>query len=324
MSKVFITAYPRLHISLLSMGTGYRRNGGLGFAINCPDITISATSAQTLDFEDRRSRPVSDEELSGHLAVLRAVRDSYELQPAHITLTGRAQPHIGLGTGTATRLAAVEALFLLSSRAYTQESLVMASRRGGASGVGINTYFEGGLVFDLGIPNVGQVFHSSEAPPSQIERPLHLKRIGMPSWRVGICVPRRIRTLSIEEEESFFLRSCPISNGAVYESTYLASLGCYAAARENLFSTFCDAVARLQTCEWKRLERELYGEDLQRLQDALYEGGARSVGMSSLGPTLFFLLDSETERFWTDDARFKDCDVEEVAIRNSGRIVRHA
>jgi beta-ribofuranosylaminobenzene 5'-phosphate synthase len=114
----------------------------------------------------------------------------------------------------------------------------------------------------------------------------------MPDWEIGICIPLSIPHKSQAEERAFFERTCPLPTEAVYETLHHALFGLYAAIREADRTTFCRALRAVQACAWKKAERLEYGAALTDIEQALYANGAEAVGMSSLGPSLFFLADN--------------------------------
>ncbi|WP_369510459.1 GHMP family kinase ATP-binding protein, partial [Escherichia coli] len=88
------------------------------------------------------------------LDALVAAKTALALRTAFaVTITGNLATHVGMGSGTGIRLACIEALLALNEVSLPQEELVRLSERGGTSGIGIKTYFDGGLVLDLGVRN---------------------------------------------------------------------------------------------------------------------------------------------------------------------------
>lgn len=104
-------------------------------------------------------------------------------------------------------------------------------------------------------------------------------------------MPAAIAHKTQTEEREFFRRTCPLPADKVYETVYHTLFGLYAALREADRAAFCTALKAVQNCAWKLAERREYGEALFELEKTIYAAGADAVGMSSLGPSLFFLAD---------------------------------
>jgi beta-ribofuranosylaminobenzene 5'-phosphate synthase len=68
-----------------------------------------------------------------------------------------------MGSKTALLLSMIEALSLLAGCDLSPSKLVELSGRGGTSGVGVSSYFSGGMIFDLGRPNDNLPFVPSSA-----------------------------------------------------------------------------------------------------------------------------------------------------------------
>lgn len=290
--KLTISASSRLHLTLLAMHNGeYRINGGLGFAITDPSCELTFTSSADFAINDQRTIPLGDNELKRLVTLLRAEQQRHQFPvAAEIAINGNMRPHSGFGSGSAISLACLEALHRLNYSIPTPEELVIASGRGGTSGVGIHSYFSGGCVFDLGRAadnNAHTPSHKATASP-----PLLLDQLPMPDWEIGICIPLSIAHKSQADERAFFDRTCPLPAEAVYETVYHSLFGLYAAIRDADRTTFCHALRAVQSCAWKKAERMEYGAALIEIEQALYANGAEAVGMSSLGPSLFFLADN--------------------------------
>lgn len=288
---ISIDIYPRIHITLLGMNDGgYRINGGVGFAVSGLHCCVSATCSPQFQVIDVRSN--KDHQLEKQLInLLAGEKERLRLpHPISLTISGGMPSHYGFGSGTAIRLASLEALHILNDSPVSQPDLISASKRGGTSGIGIHTYFDGGFVFDIGKPNKGhQHLPSGLVHPDQT--PLCLGRQDMPDWNIGICIPTQIRPKTQQEELEFFGRTCPIKDDDVYETLYHVAYGLYPAVIEGDKDTFCRALRAIQSSAWKKAERQEYGDDLLRLEKQIYDLGADAVAMSSLGPALFFLAD---------------------------------
>jgi beta-ribofuranosylaminobenzene 5'-phosphate synthase len=237
-----------------------RMNGGIGFAVDGPTATIEAKPASNIEIEDARRFPMTASELQQLRGALLGFSQRLELkQGAAIRIEGAMQTHVGMGSATAIRLAALQALALVSGRTVARGALVAASGRGGTSGIGVNSYFDGGLVCDLGRSSDGSHF----SPSSQVRAtspPLALPSVKMPDWPVLLCIPSTIRTKTQGEEVAFFARTAPLPAAATFETSYIALFELYAAAAEADFGAFCRGIEHMQRTEWKQAERAEYGE----------------------------------------------------------------
>jgi len=213
-----------------------------------------------------------------------------------------------MGSGTAIRLAVLEALYAINGKSATRDQLVLRSGRGGTSGVGVTTYFEGGFVLDLGRSNDGSAFRPSSLG-SESPSPTTLPPLAMPDWPVLLCFPREIATKSQKEEIEFFERTAPLAPADSFQAAYEAVFGMYAAVAEKDRLSFCHAVEAMQQCAWKAAEWQHHDPWLSRLGDRLRGLGVDCCGMSSLGPLLFCLGESAVLHEVMHSQAFPDCDM---------------
>lgn len=290
-----IRAFPRIHISLIGMNNdGYRLNGGIGFSIASPTLDMSFESSDSIDVIDRRDNGFTHEELvrlKKHLGLVMN-REKFKTGLRCVIYDGLVQSHAGFGSNSMIYLSCVETLFTLNNRDYTNQDIISISGRGGTSGIGINTYFKGGFVFDAGIGNHGQrAFAPSSAFMTEVTPiPLLIKNMKLPEWHLGICIPP-IEHKTEEEERAFFQRNCPINRRDTEAILYETVYGVTSSLLENDFGVFCKSIDAIQQTKWKMLERDLYGKELFAMESIIRNAGARCVGMSSLGPMLYFFGD---------------------------------
>ena len=298
---------------------GYRVNGGIGFALEEPKGLLKCSVSEKFKFNDTRDSPFLNHELDQLRIAVEETKSLLNLNNnISVTLAGGILTHFGMGSGTAIRLGCLEALLSLNKRVYEKSDLIFYSQRGGTSGTGINTYFDGGFVFDIGTRNQGnELLPSSKAHnPSP---PLVLQRIDMPDWTVGLCLPKTLKRKTQEEEVQFFRKTCPISTPESYRVLYHSLFGTYASLKENDFESFAKSIKEIQACEWKYKERLEHGEGLIELEKSLYELGANCVGMSSLGPLLFFFAQDKKIESIENGMKNEDCDLIFTSASNSGR-----
>lgn len=298
MNILKVTCFPRIHITLIGLNdNGYRVNGGIGFSINEPKLYISIKEAKAFAFIDKRKNSIDATSLLKlEEVVLEVVNKERFTTNIQVEINGDAFTHYGLGVGTNLTLACLEGLFILNKKKYTPEKLIKLSRRGGTSGIGVNTYFRGGFVFDIGRKRSTDrtEFKPSDLYSNVQELPLVVTQVSMPSWQIGICIPD-LPNISVSDEKEFFKRTCPIPEKEVFQSLYESLYGVLGAVLEKDVEIFAKSVSKIQSCYWKATERDLYGDQLYSFEEKLKELGAKAVGMSSLGPTLFFIAE-EPER----------------------------
>ncbi|WP_413786059.1 beta-ribofuranosylaminobenzene 5'-phosphate synthase family protein (plasmid) [Agrobacterium sp. rho-13.3] len=282
----------RVHGTLIGLSAdGYRINGGVGWAVDHPSLVVKVRPATECRIVDLRACPLGEEENRNLVIFLsKTAADTKLTRGFRVELAGELPAHKGLGGGTAVRLAILEALFLLNDRPYTPEQLINLSRRGGTSGVGIRTYFQGGFHLDLG--------HKTNEParPSnqwvKPHSPLSLFAAEMPAWQIGIFVPSWIPSVTHAMERRLFSEKLPITSIEVWETLYHATYGLAASISEVDATTFCTAVDALQATAWKRAEWQLHGAPLEDATRILRLAGAEGIGLTSIGPSLYFYAES--------------------------------
>ena len=290
-NNLSILVYPRIHITLLSLTSeSYRKNGGLGFAVNEPPLELRITEDTANTAVDNRLVPLSSAELLELKELANRVHAAggYKRKARIEILGDKFLSHVGLGAGTAIRLAIVEGLSLLNEEAKTERKLVSQSGRGGTSGVGVHTYFDGGYTFDLGRAADLEGFQSSDGAREGFSPPLELSSVRMPSWRIGLCFPN-LPAPSFEVERDLFNRNCPLPISSSALATFHSLFGVHASILESDYYCFCQAINAIQTTEWKKAEWEIHDRSIENVRAFLTSNGADCVGLSSLGPTMFFL-----------------------------------
>lgn len=292
--EIVINLPSRLHITLIAMNSnGYRINGGLGFAINDPNLELYINSSKKFDLIDERNfHPLVEREVTKIKNIVNSVIKKYNFKyNININISGKTPTHFGFGTGTSIRLAILESLFKINNKSYDEKLLIDISGRGRTSGIGIRTYFEGGFIMDLGHQNLDAKIQSSSEREHLDNKSLQLVKGKMPIWEIGICIPKHICAKTHEEEKEFFEKTVPIRDESIYETLYHSLFGVISSFLENNKEVFNKSITRIQETEWKKKERMSYNE-LQKIEKDLFLFGAKSIGMSSLGPTLFFMSDS--------------------------------
>lgn len=319
---VTIEVFPRLHLGLLSMHDGAPRiNGGIGFSIDSPSCTVTACRGAGVRIVDHRTYPLAEAEQDQLRQRLNLAADELGLSPnVEITIQGKMLTHIGLGSGTAIRLAAIESFCLLYGQQPDRKLLITLSGRGGTSGVGISAYFDGGFMLDLG----RSMQHSGFGPSStrsNVPKPLSLPSITMPDWPLYLCVPKGLAPKTQAEEVAFFDSVTPLPPESSFYAAYEAIFGVYGSVAEADYDGFRLAVDRMQGTSWKSAEWAQYGGSLVLVATRLRSLGLGGVGMSSLGPLLFGFGNPAALTGAMDSERQSTSLSLMTKPRNSGRII---
>ena len=288
--SIKVTCYPRIHVTLIGMDkSGYRHNGGVGFAVREPNANVSFALSSNTHVQDTRDKPFQNEELARIEEVIEDARVKCNLPyGVRCLIDGDMPTHSGFGSSTAIRLACLEGLFKVNKVRVEKDVLISLSRRGGTSGIGVQTYFTGGCVFDMGhrnaVPSAHRPSSSAEARPG---RPLLVRRFKMSPWKIGLVLPHDITPLTEEEEKAFFQRTCPVSSSDVSEALYHTVYGFLGGVLDNDSITVSAAINAIQRTAWKSAEIDIYGCNLRERMQRLSIGDGTGVGMSSLGPCIY-------------------------------------
>ena len=154
------------------------------------------------------------------------------------------------------------------------------------------------------------------------QQPLLVKSIDLPLWDLGICIPQIVPKTE-EDERCFFQTNCQIGKGDVEKILYEAVYGVTSSLMENDFNAFCESINTIQQTKWKSLERNLYGEAITEVENIIRKNGARSVGMSSLGPLLYFFGDDIEDIVEKVNHEMPQCVCIKTSFNNLRRIVEN-
>jgi beta-ribofuranosylaminobenzene 5'-phosphate synthase len=287
MLKIYIPS--RIHITLIAMhNCELRKNGGIGFSINNTGAFASFTKAKknkiTVNGQDKSCRKII--QITDRLDYI--CKSMSLKHSANISVHDLPDFHCGLGSGTSLTLACIEGLLMINDATYSDEDLIKLSKRGGTSGVGIQTYFTGGFILDVGI----SADRESHTPSSYVEKiakhPLVICRSPMPDWKIGVIIPKHSSKIESESELGFFNRVCPIHNHEAFETCYLSIFGIAGAIIEKNYDSFSESLRRIQKSRWKSEEIKSYDDTVQRQIEHLLSLGADCAGMSSIGPAIYF------------------------------------
>ena len=285
MPCVTITTPARLHFALIDLnGSLGRIDGSIGLAINAPHFEMIAEPANQIRIES------SQYEARAHTIVER-LQTKYRFPGIHLELASEIPPHSGFGSGTQLALGIAQAVNALYNLNLSVADLALAAGRGGTSGIGITAFEQGGFILDGGhrFPDQKSSFTPSSAAGSVPPPPL-LLRHPFPDWELLIASPRCTH-ISGEKEIQLFKTLCPQPRATAEQLSYIILLKLLPAIFEKDLHAFGDAINRIQTFGWKKVEIDAQGGILQRTLDFLRDNGAIGAGVSSWGPAIFAVGD---------------------------------
>lgn len=268
-----------------------RSYGGVGFMIDRVAARVSVRRTDLAAIDGTESLDVdAQRELSDLLLSL--VEKSGK--GAGLTVRDHGPQHLGLGTKTALKLSIIAGFDDLTGSERDPEKQQVVSGRGGASGIGVHGFYEGGVLWDAGRP---RLIEHSLLPSSAFRAtslPLLMLRLPFPDrWRVGLCLPAAAPIHGIDERR-FFEQKTPI--GAESSLRAMASLyhGVLPAFRSVDLSGLASSLTELAAQGFKRLEIERYDKAVTSLLGHLHRKGF-AAGMSSMGPLVYVIFDAEDD-----------------------------
>lgn len=312
-----ITSPTRIHVSLLSLHEGAERKyGGFGFAID-KKIAVRAERSRKVEIVDLSGKLSSGDMSRIKLLIERALYN----KGVSVWIESMPNPHSGLGTGTSLCLSVIEAALLAVDESYDAQELVLLSGRGRTSGVGVETYFRGGAVFDIGVKG-GLGFYPSANSPIGEDIAKNLFRCDFPNWKVELLHIDGFKGLSGFEEQEFFNQTLPLNPLYSYESLYRTVMGLIPSCLDGDLKLFHRSVSRLQEMDWKSAEVSSLGEDFQKKFISL-RNEFPHIGMSSMGPLLYSVTDRDSPAI-ESSAREYGFRCEVVEPDNQGRVISDA
>jgi beta-ribofuranosylaminobenzene 5'-phosphate synthase len=318
--RVVIEAPARLHLGLIDMnGALGRVDGGIGITLREPRILLWAeeSAENRVEGGDENCRDV----------ILRAARAT----TAALSLTGGAAfrlqegypRHAGLGSGTQLGLAAAQALALLYGHERSVRDLAGIIGRGGTSGIGTAAFESGGFIIDgghrFGIPGAKGGFSPSAASHGVKPAPLTVRHPFPDDWKILLVIPTSTGTISGQREQDLFRVCCPVPLKDVQGICHEVLMGLLPSLIEHDLDQFAASVNRIQQLGFKKAEIHAQSPVIRETLTILAEAGAPAAGMSSFGPTLYAIGDSNMSSVEDAARRFLDENGGGTVIRSGGR-----
>lgn len=323
-SRVIVETPSRIHITLTDMaGDLGRVDGGVGVALEEPSIVVEAARGEGLVVRGESSHRAK--------AAAEAVMKRFDLGGADITVRSCYQQHVGLGAGTQLAMAVGKALCELYGITASARDIAAAVGRGGTSGIGVAAFDRGGFIVDAGHsfgPGKDKIdYRPSSASLAVGPAPVIFQADLPRSWTFLLAIPNITKGYHAREEVDVFEGFCPVPKGDVAELCREILVRMIPAVLEEDLDGFGAAINRIQDLGFKKVEVELQNPMIKRVMEGMREAGAAGAGLSSFGPTVYAVADSnarDIEAAAVEAMEGVGGELLVTAARNSGARVRVA
>jgi beta-ribofuranosylaminobenzene 5'-phosphate synthase len=291
--RVLIKSFPRIHITLIDLaGATSRKYGGVGFALAAFPIEVEATLSVGNELTFHQEVEKRDErDVREFLERLKTELD------AHFSIRVHSLPpqHVGLGSKTALLLAVGAACNALRSNPLKVSELKNISGRGATSGIGVNAFFHGGVIVDLGHPKSSRVcFVPSSAQQVSMTPPIGIRLPFPQEWQVHLFLPEG-RRYAGGDEVNFFQRNTPISGDEALRVLAAVYHGIVPAFLETDHILLRCVLAEVQAIGFKQREIQGQSASIRHLLERLSSEDYVAAGMSSMGPLIYTIVLADKE-----------------------------
>ncbi len=287
MNRIVLSTPARLHFGLIDMnGEIGRIDGGIGLSLESPHTLIEATKADDIQAECKDEPEI----IARVVEAVQKVCGRYGIGGAHVNVSERPLPHVGLGSATQTLVGAAHAVCMLYGLKRPSLELAQIVGRGGTSGIGVAAIESGGFILDGGHHfRRGKKSKHHYTPSSAtigVEPPPVLMRHDFPDWDILITVPLGEGASGLREV-TLFKVVCPLPLEEVQRMCHIILMQMTPAVIEGDLETFGRSMVTFQELGFKVFEFRAQTELLMDCLQFLKDNGGIGVGMSSWGPALF-------------------------------------
>lgn len=325
--RVIVETPSRIHVSLIDMHGGLGRvDGGIGITLDDPGILIEAEAAPALSVAG--CDPASRERIAR--AAEETLRELGLAGSVAITVRKSFPSHVGLGSGSQIAIAVAKAVAELHDRHLTARELASITGRGGTSGIGTAAFDHGGFIIDGG-HRFGAGGEKADFRPSSASRgvspPPVIARHEFPTdWKILLAIPNVPAGANGGPEADIFRTYCPVPLDEVQALTHEVLMRMLPGLVERDLDLFGSAINTVQGLGFKKVELGLQPAVVHGLLDTLRSAGAAGAGMSSFGPAVYAIGDTDMKAMERAARTCMDSSGGGTALittaRNSGAAVR--
>ncbi len=306
----------RLHLGLIDLNGGLGRNfGGLGVAIDHPNVILEAQKSQTLTVKGEKIELT--QKLSTRFLEAYAIKEKVSIDVKQVI-----PEHVGLGSGTQLALAVATSISrLFDIKASTLEFATIMGRTA-QSGVGTGVFELGGLVVDAG---------KNTKDHNQKIIPIICRKSIPDDWRFVVAIPNTKKGLANEAETSAFKKLPPMPADEVGKICRLIMMKLLPAITEKDIESFGDALTQIQNTVGDSFTEAQGGRysssTAAQCIEFMLKNGVYGSGQSSWGPAIYGVVKNiDAEKVQTKTQNFLNStvggNVFVAKANNRGAIIR--
>lgn len=289
----------RLHITLIDMNGAYGRiDGGVGITIENPQlileveplttdkIEVKFTEAETLSYL-KKNYIKRIKSAAIRMKQFLDIDYGFKFTVKKIYLS-----HAGLGSGTQLSLAVGKTISKFDNQKLDASKIAKIVGRGGTSGIGVRAFDSGGFIVDGGHSMVQKSDFLPSAASSASPPPVIAHHDFPEDWKIVLAIPKIDDRVSGLKEVNIFQEYCPIPLKEVERLSHLILMKMMPSVVENDLDSFGFAVNHIQKLGFKKVELKLQNPIIKEIMEGIINAGAAGVGMSSFGPTIYAVTDT--------------------------------
>jgi beta-ribofuranosylaminobenzene 5'-phosphate synthase len=314
--KVYVKTPARLHLGLIDLnGDLGRIFGGLGVAIDHPNVILEAHKTQTLTVIGERTTLTRN--------LVNRFLEAYKIKEKIAIDVKQVIPeHVGFGSGTQLALAVATSISRLFEVEASPHELAAVMGRTAQSGVGTGVFAYGGVVVEAG--------RNTQNPDRKII-PLICRQTFPDEWRFVIAIPNIKKGLAKEAETAAFKTLPPMPAQEVGKICRMTMIKLLPALAEKDIENFGSALTQIQNMVGDGFAQAQGGRfsssPAAQTIGFMLENGAYGAGQSSWGPAVYGVVKStEADGVRAKTQAFLDRDVGGnvfvAKARNRGAIIR--
>jgi beta-ribofuranosylaminobenzene 5'-phosphate synthase len=289
-----VSAPSRLHLGLIDCGnTTMRLFGGSGIALEGPRTVVAAKPASEWKVE---YAPNNTPNSRGQQDVLRLIHEMKDrIDPVLLKVFHSAPEHKGLGSKTSLLLSIATASLAVYQSETNIDEITKLTKRGGTSGIGINSFWVGGFITDNGHPNLQEREFAPSSARNPEKVPQVLARLNMPDmWHAHLFYDPKTPIIEGEMEKGIFTNSMPLDDLENLKALAATYHGVIPAIQDKDISALAMALQNLNSSGMKAIELNLQTDVTKAFLDKAW-GQQKACGLSSFGPTIYGIEPKDTE-----------------------------